>query len=80
MVGMELEHDFFHASKLSKDQKKGLHCKLKRFVVKTKKGPNIIQGSDVDHSQIIGGHAIKLFIGVDISSHPPRVLAPLVVE
>ena len=29
--GIDLDHDFFHMSKLSKDQKKGLHQKWKTF-------------------------------------------------
>ena len=28
---MNLDHDCFHASKLSEDQKKGLHLQLKNF-------------------------------------------------
>ena len=66
---MKLEHNFFHECKLSEDQKKGFHRKLKRVVVKTKnKDPNIIQRSDADYSQIIGG---------DKFPHSLRVLAPL---
>ena len=57
--GMKLGHDFFHVSKLSEVQKKGLHRKLKSFCprnhVKTKKGPKVIQRSDANRSQIIRG-------------------------
>ena len=60
--GMKLDHDFFHVSKLSEDQKKGLHQKLKEFLSPKsrgdqRKGPNIIQPSDANHTQIIGGDA-----------------------
>ena len=58
---MKLDHDCFHVSKLSEDQKKDDHRKLKsicpRNHMKSKKGPNIIQRSDADHSPIIGGDA-----------------------
>ena len=37
---------------------------------------NIGGDADKDHTQIVGGYAVKL-LG-DISPHPPRVLAPLV--
>ena len=42
---MNLDHDFFQVSKLSEDQQTA---------------PNIIQRSDADQSQIIGGNAVKL--------------------
>ena len=45
---MNLDHDFFHVSKLSADQKKGLHQNFKRFFF-----PNS-SDSHADHSQIIG--------------------------
>ena len=77
--GMNLDHDFFQVSKLSEDQKKGLHRKLKFFSrnhVKTKKkGSNIIQRSDADQSQIFGGYAVKLLGGIS-----PRVSAPQFVQ
>ena len=63
--GMNLDHDLFQVSKLSEDQKqskkkvKGSSPKIQEFfsrnLVKTEKGPNIIQRLDVDQSQIIGG-------------------------
>ena len=100
---MKLDHDFFNVSKLTEDQKKGLHQKLKsvcprinlnedqknkkglirkqqgfcpRNYVKTKKGPNIIQCSDADHSQINGGDTVKLLGGIYPPS-PYRVSAPV---
>ena len=57
---MNLDHDFFQVSKLSEDRKKkGIHRNLKFFSGILWR-PNIIQRSDVDHSQIIGGVAVKL--------------------
>ena len=97
--GMNLDHDLFQVSKLSEDQKqskkkvKGSSPKIQEFfsrnLVKTKKGPNIIQrldvdqsqiiggGTDVDHSQIIRGDAVK-WLGRYIPPSP-RVSAPLPV-
>ena len=60
--------------KLDRDQKKGLYQKLKscspRNQLKTKKSPNMIQRSDADHSQIIGGIQSNYW-GV----YPPRFSA-----
>ena len=65
--GMNLDHDFFQVSKLSEDQKKGLHQNWKSFFPEFKccrptlsdsdaDQGHIIEGdADVDHSQIIGG-------------------------
>ena len=59
--GMKLDHDFFHVSKLSEDQKKVFTGNWRVFVPeitwRSKNGPNIIQRSDADHSPIIGGDA-----------------------
>ena len=61
---MKLEHDFFHVSKLSENQKKEKRSspKIEKFLsVKSRKdqnkGPHIIQRSDADRSQIIGWDA-----------------------
>ena len=47
-----------------KTKKKGPHRKLKSFSLKShedqNKSPKIIQRSNADHSQIIGGDAVKL--------------------
>ena len=77
--GIEFDHDFFYVSKLSEDQKKSLHQKLKSFCprnhVKTKKGPNIIQRSDADHSHIIGGMQSN-YCGECIPPPPPGFGTP----
>ena len=62
---------FFQVSKLSEDQKKGLHQKWKTFSPNSNEdqrtAPNIIQRSDADQSQITGEMQIlsivKLFWG-----------------
>ena len=72
---------FFHVSKSSQDQKKGLHQKLKSFCprdqVKTKKNPKIIQRLDANHSQILGGMQSNYWRGEDISPRPLGVSATL---
>ena len=61
---MNLDHDFFQVSKLSEDRKTRYSPKIQEFFSgisrRPIKGPNIIQRSDVDHYQIIGGVAVKL--------------------
>ena len=55
---MNLDHDFFQVSKLSEDQKKGLHLKKENFV------PQILVGnlrSNAHQSQIIGGCRCRLY-------------------
>ena len=81
---MNLDHDLFPVSKVSKDQKKVFTENLRVFSPnlsedkKTTKNSDtdqsqIIGGdADVDHSQIIGGSAVKL-LGVYI----PHPLPPL---
>ena len=83
---MNLDHDFFHVSRFSEDQKKTFTEKWRIFVSelkwRTEKRPNIIQRSDADLSQIIGGGGDadgdqSQIIGGDKSPHPPQVSAPL---
>ena len=66
---MNLDHDLFQVSKLSEDQKKGLHRKLKSFSPKSheghKKGPNIIHRSDADHSKTRAGHLRRNYFTCD---------------
>ena len=58
---MNLDHDFFQVSKLSEDRKKKRYSpKIQEFFSGILWRPNIIQRSDVDHNQIIGGVAVKL--------------------
>ena len=71
--GMNLYHNFFQVRKFSEDQKKRSSPKLEEFFSPTssedqKTAPNVIQPSDADQSQIIGGGVkmytiIKLFGG-----------------
>ena len=68
---MNLDHNFFQVSKLSEDQKKGLHQNWKTF------SPRILMKTSarmqtrvkllggmavVDHTQIIGGYKVKFII------------------
>ena len=59
--GMKHDHNSFLVSKSSEDQKKKTFSrKIEEFLSPKasedqKKSPKIIQGSDADHSQIIGG-------------------------
>ena len=60
---MNLDHDFFQVSKLSEDQKKGLHLKKENFVpqilvetcaqMHTK--VKLLGDAGADYTQIIGG-------------------------
>ena len=72
---MNLDHDFFLVSKLSEDQKKGLHLKKENFVsqilvetcaqMHTK--VKLLGDAGADFTQFIGGDTVKLG---DISTHP----------
>ena len=82
--GMNLNHDFVQMSKLSEDQKIGLHQKYNTFFPEFKWTPirshahqsQIIGAdADVDHTQTIGGDTVKLLGGYIPPS--PRVSAPL---
>ena len=59
--GMNLDHDFFQVRKLSEDQKKVFTKDGRLFSPNSsedqKTAPNILQRSDTDQSQIIGGDA-----------------------
>ena len=55
--GMNLDHDFFQLSKVSEDQKKGLHQNRKSFFPEFKCCRPTSSDSDEDQSQIIGGDA-----------------------
>ena len=80
---MNLDHDFFQVSKLSEDQKKGLHLKKENFVpqilvetcaqMHTK--VKLLGDAGADYTQIIGGDTVKS--RGYISPSPPWVLAPL---
>ena len=86
--GMNLEHDFFQVSKVSEDQKKKIFTTLEEFfspnssvadrlqVIQMQTRVKLLGGdADVDHSQIIGGCAVKLLGRICPPS--PRVSAPL---
>ena len=67
--GKNLDHDFFHVSKLSADQKKvftkisrGFFPEFKWFTCRPHQ--IIWVDADVDLSQIIGGDAVKLLGGI----------------
>ena len=72
---MNLDHDFFQVRKLSED-KKSLHQNWKIFfpqiqVIQMQTRVKFLGGdADVDHSQILGGDAIKL-LGWIYPPHPP---------
>ena len=84
---MNLDRDFFQVSKLSEDQKKGLHLKKENFVpqivalksnVKCTLKSNYWGDAGADYTQIIGVDTVKL--GGYISPSPLRVSAPLSVR
>ena len=73
--GMNLDHDFFQVSKLSEDQKKGLHLKKENFV------PQILMETCAQmHTKVklLGGCRCRLYSNYwgdavklgDISPHP----------
>ena len=75
---MNLDHDFFQVSKLSKDQKKKKRSspKLEHFFPPNSSGHlrseahqrQIIGGdADVDHTQTIGGDTVKLSVSAPLS-------------
>ena len=84
---MNHDHDFFQVSKLSEDQKKGLHQKWNSFFSPNSMGDLrsdahqsqfIARNPEVDHTQIIGVDTVKLLGKVYPStSLHSRVLAPL---
>ena len=68
--GLQGKFEEFLSPKLREDQKKTFSPKIEEFLFPKaskdqKKSPKIIQRSDADHSQIIGG------------IYPPQVSAPL---
>ena len=79
---MNLDHDFFEVSKLSEDQKKGLHQKKENFVpqilvetcsqMHTK--VKLLGNADADYTKIIGGDTVKL-LGEYISHSPSAPLS-----
>ena len=84
---MNLDHDFFQVSKLSKDQKKGLHQQWNTFFSPELNSSRDLR-SDAHQSQIIGVDAdvdhtsnywgeYSQIIGGIISISPPPVSAPL---
>ena len=77
---MNLDQDFFQVSKLSEDQKKGLHQKWNTFLSTDQRSDahqsQIIGGdADEDHTQIVRGYTVKLLGGYIPPS--PLVSAPL---
>ena len=74
---MNLDHDFFQVSKLSEDQKKGLHLKKENFV------PQILVETCAQmHTKVklLGGMQVQTILKLlgeiqsywgDISPHPP---------
>ena len=74
---MNLDHNLFQVSKLSEDQKKGLHLKKENFVpqipvetctqIHTK--VKLLGDAGADYTQIIGGDTVKL--GGYIFPSPP---------
>ena len=81
--GDEAQPLFFHVSKSSEDQtnKKKPSPKIEEFLSPKSsedqtESPKIIQRSDADHSQIIGGDAVKLYWGGYI---PLPISAPLLI-
>ena len=79
--GDEVRPQFFHVSKSSQDQKKGLHQKLKSFFprdqVKTKKKSKDHPALRCKPKSNSWGDAVKLLGGEDISPRPPGVSATL---
>ena len=81
--GMNLVHDFVQVSRLSEDQKKGLHQKRNSFSLNSREHlrpdahqSQIIGGdADVDHTQTIGGGYSQITVG-DISPIPPEFWHP----
>ena len=64
---MNLEHDFFQVSKLSEDQKKGLHRKFMSFFPESREDQKKVQTSSNAQMYIYG------YIWI----YPPRGSAPL---
>ena len=65
---MNLDHGFVQASKLSEDQRKGLHQKWNTFLsidLRSDAHQSQITGEDADedHTQIVGGYTVKLLGG-----------------
>ena len=80
---MNLNQDFFQASKLTEDQKKKVFTRNGTLFLSTDLRSHahqsqIIGGNaDEDHTQIVEGYTVK-FLG-DISPHPPYVSAALIL-
>ena len=66
---MNLDHELFQVSKLSEDQKNRSSPEIEVFFPKSredhKKGPNIIQRSDADHSETRAGHLRRKYFTCD---------------
>ena len=93
--GMKLDNYFFHVSKSSEDQKKGLHRKLNSFCsrnqVKTKqKVRRTLSATMLTIVKLLGGMQVQTIVKLlggmqsnywgDISPHPHRVSAPLIAS